>query len=190
MENIACPSCGYANTADHAACPSCGNQMAEARLLHSIEELKKLNERLSKLKKPPTFSSFNGFGTTLLDYRPAGDGKYQATRWVIALFLPIFPLSTYLIEPQGQERSYGRETSSFNVLGQLPLSPARVLRTYLLAVIGLFPVIWGSLNSSLINSALGGLKAFLAMLLAVAWGIYFIFFRLKNDSKAYKTRSA
>jgi hypothetical protein len=95
-----------------------------------------------------------------------------------------------VIEPTSQEISYGRETSKFSIIDKAPLSIVRVLRTYLLVVAGLAPVIAGSLNSRTINHVLGGPMAFFAMLGTVAWGIYIIFFRLKNDSKAYKMTAA
>ncbi len=43
--------------------------------------------------------SFNGFGTTLYGKReinPA-DGSYIATKWIILLFLPVFPLDSYRV---------------------------------------------------------------------------------------------
>jgi len=133
-----------------------------------------------------SFYSINGCGTMLLDYRALPDGAYVATRWITIFFLPLLPLSAYLIQPAGQDRSYGQETSRFSIIGRAPLSPLRVLRTYLLVAIGLAPVILGFLNSSTINRTLGGPLAFLAMLLSIGWGIYIIFFKLKNEGKAYK----
>ena len=64
------------------------------------------------------------------------------------------------------------------------------MRTYLLMLIGLAPIILGSLNSRVVNHTLGGPLAFLAMLLAIGWGIYILFFRIRNDSKAYKRKAA
>jgi len=125
----------------------------------------------------------------LLDYRARAGGGYEATRWVTVFYLPIMPLSAFVIEPVGQDISYGRETSRFSIVDRAPLSGFRILRTYSLVVAGLAPVILGFLNSSTINHVLGGPRAFFAMLAAVAWGIYIIFFRLKNDGKAYKSLS-
>jgi hypothetical protein len=36
----------------------------------------------------------------------------------------------------------------------------------------------------------GGIVAALAMIASVAWGAYIIFYRIKNDSRAYKPKSA
>ncbi|HEX8852005.1 MAG TPA: hypothetical protein VF754_00885, partial [Pyrinomonadaceae bacterium] len=147
----------------------------------------KANETLRPRK---SFSSFNGFGTTLLDYRALDDGTYEATRWIIAVALPIIPLATYRIRPETQEHGYGRETSRFTILGQANLKPARVLRTYLLAVVGLLPLILGFIYSDTVNRTLGGPKAFFAMLAAFGWAFYIVFFKLKNEGKAYQKRPA
>src|SRR5882672_9313664 len=189
MKSLSCPACNAVNAEGAAACSSCGASLAAANFAQNIQELEQLTERLRQFNAPgKSFNSFNGCGTMLLDYRARKDGTYEAIRWVTVFFLPIIPLSAYVIEPTSQEFSYGREVARFSIVDQAPLSVARVLRTYLLAVIGLAPVILGFLNSSTINHLLSGPKAFLAMLLTIAWGIYIIFFRLKNEGKAYKRK--
>ena len=140
MKTVACSSCSFVNDNPTAAslCSNCGESLAPALFQQSVDELKNLTDKLRETKRPAqSFYSFNGFGTTLLDYRALSDGTYQATRWVIALFLPIIPLKTYIIEPLAQEFGYGQETSRFSILGRTRLAAVRVLRTYLLAVIGL-----------------------------------------------------
>ena len=52
------------------------------------------------------------------------------------------------------------------------------------------PLVLGFMNSSWVNRTLGGPLAALAMFASIAWGAYVIFFRIKNDSKAYKPKSA
>jgi hypothetical protein len=76
--------------------------------------------------------------------------------------------------------------SYFEILGRVSLSPARILRVYGLVILGLAPIVLGSLNSSWVNRTLGGPLAALAMLASIVWGVYIIFFLIKNDSKAYK----
>lgn len=188
MNTIACPSCHFVNAdaALESKCAQCGEPLAPAILQHNMDELKKLNEKMLKFTAP-SFNTFNGFGTTLLDYRKLPDGTYEAVRWIVALFLPVFPLSAYVIQPLEQERTYGRETSRFRVLGQTNLSAARVARTYMLAVVGLAPIVLGSIYSTEVNRTLGGPKAAGAMILCFAWAVYFVFFRLKNEGKAYQT---
>ncbi|MBD0327506.1 MAG: hypothetical protein ICV68_13800 [Pyrinomonadaceae bacterium] len=193
MKTVACPSCSFTNinpTAE-STCANCGASLAPALFQQSVDELKKLTDKFQQMSTPrPSFNSFNGFGTTLLDYQPLPDGTYEATRWVIALFLPIFPLAAYIIQPETQERSYGRETSNFTVLAKIPLSAARVLRIYLLAVVALLPVVLGYIYSREINRAVPGVYGFLLLILIFLWVFYIIFFKLKNDGKAYRSRPA
>jgi hypothetical protein len=189
MKTVNCPKCDFVNADTNSTCAQCGEPLAAALLQGDLDELKKLTERMQELTAP-SFKSFNGCGTTLLDYREMPGGTWEATRWVIALGLPVVPLATYVIRPARQESSYGQQSSYFNILSKSNLSAARVLRVYALVLVGLFPIVWGSLNNSLVNHTLGGGYAALAMLASVAWGGYIIFWKLKNDSKAYKAKSA
>jgi hypothetical protein len=191
MKTVACPACATVNAGANvnSVCSRCGELLAPAYFEDTLDEMKKLTARCEEMNAP-SFNSFNGFGTTLLDYRARPDGTYEATRWVIALFLPLLPLAAYVIRPAGQERTYGRETSKFRVIGRTPLTAARILRTYLLAVAGLLPIISGFAYSNVVNRALGGLPAFGAMILCFAWAFYIIFFKLKNEGAAYKTAVA
>jgi hypothetical protein len=191
MKTVTCPSCNFSNvnaTAE-SVCANCGESLAATLFQQSVDELKKLTDKLQPIQKPSrSFYSFNGFGTTLLDYRGLPDGTYQATRWIIALFLPIFPLKTYRIEPMSQEHGYGQETTRFNILGQVRLSVVRVLRTYLLAIAGLLPGLLGFIYSREIGRVVTGLYALLLMILMAAWAVYIIFFKLKNEGKAYRSQ--
>ncbi|MDT5262990.1 MAG: hypothetical protein QOC61_1994 [Acidobacteriota bacterium] len=188
--NVACPACQTANpnAEVNSMCAACGEPLAATLLQHNLDELKRLNERMSELNAK-SFKSFNGFGTTLLDYRESEGGTWEATRWVIALGLPLVPLSTYIIRPKRQENSYGQMSSYFQVIGKQPTPAARVLRVYALMLVGLTPIVLGSLNSAWVNHTLGGPYAVLAMLASFAWAVYIIFFRIKNDSKAYKAET-
>jgi hypothetical protein len=186
---VACPACKTVNAdADvNSKCSACGGPLGAAVLQHSLDNLKKLTERMKELNAP-SFKTFNGFGTTLLDYRQRDDGTWEATRWVVAAMFPVAPLGSYVIRPRRQQNSYGRMESYFDILGRTPLSPARVLRVYALVILGLAPVVLGFMNSSWVNRTLGGPLAALAMVASVVWGAYVIFYRIKNDSKAYKAQ--
>jgi hypothetical protein len=191
MKTVTCTACNTENVNPTAAslCANCGESLAPALFQHSVDELKKLTNKLQETQKPArSFYSFNGFGTTLLDYRALSDGTYQATRWVIALFLPIFPLSTYVIEPLAQEVGYGQQTSRFRILEKARLSAARVVRTYLLAVVGLLPAVLGFVYSREINHVVRGFYALALMILMFVWAMFFIFFKLKNEGKAYRSQ--
>ncbi|MET0649099.1 MAG: hypothetical protein ABW208_21015 [Pyrinomonadaceae bacterium] len=196
---VNCPACQTVNPdADvNSKCSNCGEPLGVAVFQHSLDEIKRITERM-KESTAPSFNTFNGFGTTLLDYREREGGTWEATRWVVAAMLPVVPLGSYVIDPKRQQNSYGRMEAYFEILGRAPLSPARILRVYALMILGLAPVVLGFMNSSRIDSAIkgalgpkpGGIVAALAMVASVAWGAYIIFFRIKNDSKAYKTKSA
>ncbi len=187
MSTVACPSCNSVNSLDLSDCAQCGASLTAAKIQHSADEIRRVTEAFSARPRQ-SFYTFNGFGTTLLDYRALPDGTYEATRWVVAMMLPLVPLATYVIEPQTQERSYGRETSKFVILEQGKLSAVRVVRTYLLAVVGLLPIILGFLNSSWVNRTLGGPLAALAMFASFAWAVYIVLVKVKNEGKAYNSK--
>ena len=189
--SVNCSACRTLNPEAevNSNCSHCGEPLAAAVLQQSIDNLKRLTERM-KEAHAPSFNTFNGFGTTLLDYRERGDGTWEASRWVVAAMFPLVPLGTYVINPKRQQNSYGRMESHFEILGRAPLAPARVLRVYALLLLGLAPIALGSLNSSWVNRTLGGPLAALAMFASIVWGAYIIFFRIRNDSKAYKAKSA
>ena len=188
---VNCPACQTVNTdaGVNSSCAKCGEPLGAAVLQHSIDDLKRLTERMQELSAP-SFKTFNGFGTTLLDYHERVNGSWGASRWVVAVGLPIAPLASYVIRPKRQEAGYGRMESYFEILERIPLSPARILRVYGLVLLGLAPIVLGFINSAWVNRTLGGPLAALAMLASVVWGVYIIFFRIKNDSKAYKPKSA
>jgi hypothetical protein len=174
------------NSYETAACAQCGASLAGAKIEQTAAEISRITAEFKERTAPrKSFYTFNGFGTTLLDYRALADGTYEATRWVVALMLPLVPLATYVIRPETQEHSYGRETSKFTIVGRGRLSAARVARTYLLAALGLLPLVVGSLNSSWVNRTLGGPLAALAMILSFVWAVYVVVFRIKNEGQAY-----
>jgi hypothetical protein len=192
---VNCPACRAVNPGAgvNSDCRACGQPLAAAVIQHGIDDLKRLTERMQE-RNAPSFKSFNGCGTTLLDYREGAGGGWEATRWVIAFGLPLVPLASYSIMPKRQESGYGRMESYFEILGRAPVAPLRVLRVYALTLLGLAPAVLGFMNSSRIDSTIkralgpkyGGIVAALAMVASVVWAAYVIFFRIKNDTKAYK----
>jgi hypothetical protein len=189
---VNCPACQTVNRdADvNSKCSACGEPVGAAVFQQTLDELKrvtaKATERMAELNAP-SFKTFNGFGTTLLDYRQRDDGAWEATRWVVAMMLPLVPLASYVIRPRRQQNSYGRMESYFDILGRAPLSAAKILRPYALVVVGLAPIILGFTYSKS-NSTLRGPWGALAMLVSAVWAGYIIFFKIKNDSKAYKAK--
>src|SRR5919112_448703 len=106
---VNCPACQTVNpdVEVNAKCSNCGEPLAAAVFQHSIDALKKITDRM-KEASAPSFNTFNGFGTTLLDYRERGDGTWEAPGWVVAAMFPLAPLASYVTRPRRQQNSYGR----------------------------------------------------------------------------------
>lgn len=189
MKTIPCPACKTVNDYEAEKCTKCGEPLATARLEAAMAGIRDTTARFRHAQAAASrggFSSINGFGTTLMDYRPRPDGSWDAVRWVIAAGVPLVPLGGYVIQPNVQEHTYGRHTASFTVLDRFPATPARVARTYLLVVIGLLPLVLGWMNSRWLNRTVGDGPAFFVMLGALVWAGYFVFMRTRNDGKVYK----
>ncbi len=189
MKVVNCTNCSAENAdaTPEAKCRQCGEPLAPALFQQSLDELKRLTAKVQEARAP-SFYSFNGFGTMLLDYRALADGTYEAVRWVTALWLPVIPLAAYRIQPLEQERTYGRETSKFRVLDKASLSASRIVRTYALAVAAVLPPILGVVYADQINRAVRGLWALGLMVLMAVWSGYIIFFKIPNEGKAYKAK--
>ena len=180
METIKCDGCGFANKVDASIsnCQNCGASLAAAKLLASLQAA---NERLAQLAKPAkSFTTFNGFGTTLLDYRQRDDGLHEATRWVVAMMIPLIPLSAYVIRLGTEERSYGRESQRFTIIEKTSLSPARVLWVYFLVAIALLPLYLFGYNDLLGIGKYGWHTFVLRGLIPIVWAGFIIFYWLQR----------
>jgi hypothetical protein len=75
-----------------------------------------------------------GFGTAHYFHRPVSQGVYEADLWVVALYLPLFPLGTWVIRPQGMRVEHTdegqRETYAFEFLGRRRTTAKRFLSMY------------------------------------------------------------
>jgi len=80
--------------------------------------------------------TYCGTGTSLCDYRRVGRGEYEAAQWVTVFFVPVVPFSAWRIRLRTSEpvnlKLVISATYRFEVVGQVRLSPKRVLRTYAL----------------------------------------------------------
>lgn len=193
MKTVNCPACQAVNPDAEAnpVCHSCGEPLLMALLEQNIADLGAATAKMRELTAPrKSFYTFNGFGTTLLDYRPAGDDKYEATRWVTAMFVPLVPLADYVVRPQEETRSYGRESFRFEIISKKTLSWGRVLRTYLHALVGVAVPILYFWNGKKVERALGPYPAIGLALAAIVFGGYVIFYVIKNDHTAYKKAKA
>jgi hypothetical protein len=83
---------------------------------------------LRPIKRAPALFSLNGFGVILYGKRdPAPNGSHVATTYLTALFVPVFPLSSYRVIPEDGGR--------YLFLGKVPLSrPQQFFRGALVAL--------------------------------------------------------
>lgn len=189
MKTIACSACKSVNDYEAQVCARCGESLALPKIERASADIRIAAARFGHAQASASgsgFSSINGFGTMLLDYRPRGDGIWDGVRWVTAAGIPLVPLGGYVIQPLYEDHSYGSHTTSFTVVDRFPLAVQRVARTYLLVLIGLLPLVLGWMNSDWVNRTLGDGPAFFAMLACVFWAGYIVYFRVKNDGKVYK----
>lgn len=189
MKTIACPACKAVNDFDAPDCAGCGASLQAAKLEQAVAGLRAVTDRIQHRSAAASrggFSSINGFGTTLVDYRPRGDGAWVADRWVIAGGIPLVPLGGYVIQPHHEEHGYGRHTHSFTVLDRVPLSAGRILRIYALIAAGLLPLVLGWMNAGWLNRTVGEGKAFFLMLGCIVFAAYMVYFRTRNDGKVYR----
>jgi hypothetical protein len=90
-----------------------------------------------------------GTGITLLDYRPVGEGTYEATRWITVLYVPLVPGGTWVVRPRRMSSHVGPligNVYEFERLATKPTPVARVIRMYALGTsLGLLafgPLVW------------------------------------------------
>ncbi|MDH3733245.1 MAG: tetratricopeptide repeat protein [Gemmatimonadota bacterium] len=79
---------------------------------------------ISPLKDARAGFTLNGFGTRLLgEYDRDADGTYVKTKWLTALFIPLWPLVSYLVaraEPQKRDVLPGSKPGGWYILGRTP----------------------------------------------------------------------
>lgn len=94
---------------------------------------------LDPVAKPPTMYTVNGIGTKLYGQsQPAADGTHIATLWIVLLFIPIWPLGSYLVAPA--------EGRGWYFLAKAPFSPLALgVRRFALVVLiaAVFRITWG-----------------------------------------------
>lgn len=96
-------------------------------------------------------STFNGVGTLYYDWQSNGDGTANATKWFVVFFLPVIPIQRERLRVLRTEKKQvgiletvvaltGNGTgfeATIEVLGNVPISFGRILRTYLFAYLGI-----------------------------------------------------
>ncbi|HEU0298453.1 MAG TPA: hypothetical protein VFR37_03345 [Longimicrobium sp.] len=189
MRTIRCPVCETWNDYESRDCAACGQTLAVAKIEEAAAAIRVTTARFAHQRAVAEgrgFSTIHGCGTTLLDYRPRGDGAWDAVRWVVVFGIPLIPLGGYVIQPMHEDHGYGHHSASFSVLDRFPLTPMRVARTYLLLVVGLLPLVLGWMNARWLNRTVGGERAFFVMLAAMAWAFYFVWLRPARAGNVYE----
>jgi len=182
---ITCPACGERVTTDGTACPRCGasvfNEVLEAR----TAAIREVTARVPQRPRSGG-TAVNGSGTTLLDYRPRGDGTWDAVKWFTFAWMPLVPLKALHIRPVRREARIMGQDYLYEVLdeGRPPL--ARVLLLYLLELIAVVPMIYAFTHMDEVNRAVGSSgRGFFVTLATIAWFV-FVTMRYINADKAYK----
>jgi hypothetical protein len=147
MPNQKCPACGLVNFTSTQTCKRCEKPLVEQSEAPSVESAPhgsqarapKGNADYNRiLLKPETF---NGIGVDLLGYKQLSADTYQVTRFFTFLFIPLIPISTWVIRPLNLETSTLATSERFNfeLLEDKGLELSAVLRVY-----GSF-LLWGVL---------------------------------------------
>ncbi|HEX9937392.1 MAG TPA: hypothetical protein VGB15_09720 [Longimicrobium sp.] len=183
---VTCPGCAQRVTpAQGLVCPSCGAVVAAEYFAAQAEKIAAITARArTPARRGP--STVNGWGTTLLDYRPRGDGTWDATRWFTIAHLPIVPLRHQRVRPVSREALIAGERYRYEMLEEGKPELKRVLWVYALAVAAVFPAAFFFFNLDLMRRVVGpgGFGLFVGACLIV-WG-GFLATRIHNGDRAYK----
>lgn len=94
------------------------------------------------MRKP---MSFFGTGLSIYGYAPRGDGTYRITEWVTFLFLPVVPLSSWIIRPVGTKFiNLGAafvEQDAYDVVERADRHLPEIIKAYFLGFIAVAPVL-------------------------------------------------
>lgn len=209
MSHVKCTSCSFDNAVGQENCGQCGAQLsnssadlspeAQAQLRRIKESISALNDEMREIMTPARTTSFNGCGVMLLDYRPVGDGNYEASRWVTLFGFPLVPLSVWKIHPRKYKQDHRGEQQSFDLLEKRRITIDRFFRPYLFLALGALPFVLAYFFVNLkpviyfIGRKLGTGFAvgliILLIILVLVW-VGFIMTRFHNAGKAYKQKQS
>jgi hypothetical protein len=83
--------------------------------------------------------TLNGFGTSYYGARWLPDGTYITTKWVVVLFVPIFPVESVRILQTGPRHEGGVYSRQSLITQPVPLDKNMVLKMY--GLLALFAVL-------------------------------------------------
>jgi hypothetical protein len=201
MSSLKCNACGLVNFASAEVCKRCATPFAgHAAAASAPKDLSgtqraagsSYSGRAPKpiLLKPETI---NGMGVDMRDYRRLSDDTYLVTRCVTILWVPIIPLSVWVVRPVDRELSFLTTSESFNyeLLEDRSLDLQSVLRLY-----GLF-LLWVALAAGpfLLSLLLlereravefrPGKFAPILLLLSMPWCIGFVMWLKRRRDRLY-----
>jgi hypothetical protein len=127
--------------------------------------------------------SVNGTGIRLLDYREVVPGVYEVTRWLTLFFVPIAPISTWLIRPGTAEGDGLGMEFSFQIVGTRPLRLASVLRKYAMTIVGALPFAVMLKLTSWLRFPKG--VEISLVLASIAWFLWILFLGERVGARAY-----
>jgi hypothetical protein len=149
MPSPKCKSCGLVNFASAQVCKRCATPLGEHEAPADTRKAPSRTQRAAPAPKGGTApgpillkpETINGMGVDIRDYRKLSEDTYMVTRCVTILFVPLIPISVWVIRPINRELSYltAAEFHNFELLEDRPLDLVSVLRLY-----GLF-LLWVAL---------------------------------------------
>lgn len=158
MNNAKCSNCGLVNFATAEECKRCGESLSAAVQAEPVARVKHQASPFPTtapvtILPPPKrvlldCYSINGIGIRLLGYRRLAENVYEVTRWFTVVYLPVVPISTWVIRPVSSESGNNPLSTqhNFQILGRIPLTFERVaamyMRNYMLAAIAFFPMLF------------------------------------------------
>lgn len=181
---VTCPACGKRVTTDGIVCPRCGASIAAEVFAARAVALQALTARARRPAERGG-STVNGWGTMLLDYRPRGDGTWDALRWFSIAYFPLVPLRAIHLRPVELKGMISGRSYHYEVLDEARPPLARILRTYALVLAALLPALYAFTHMDVVNRLVGSGPGFFVTLATVAWGI-FLSTRIINGDRAYK----
>lgn len=183
---VVCPACRQRVNASGIVCPRCGASVASEVFAARAEAIRQIAARAPKAPPRSGGSTVNGWGTTLLDYRPRGDGTWDAIKFFTAAWLPIVPLRGLRIRPASLDVGIVTRTYNYEVIEEGAPPLGRVLWIYLLEVAGLVPLIYAFTHMDEVNRMVGSSgRGFFVTLAALVW-FGFVMTRFVNADRAYK----
>jgi hypothetical protein len=79
--------------------------------------------------------SFNGTGTMYYGQREVGpDGSYITTEWVTLAWIPLIPLKSYRVLPNGKGKNFAVYQSQGYSVRQVPLNDEQIRNVYGVAI--------------------------------------------------------